>query len=106
MVCFVFEKFVDWSMLNDFLKFLKNIVIINPIQNSKPARANKKKVVDIKTKSSLITPTTAVYVYNKTQTISEYKIIVVKSILLSKNINKTNQNINVMKFIQFNNKKN
>lgn len=102
MLLVLFNK----SKLNDFLKFLKNIVIINPIQNSNPAKAKKKKVVDIKTKSSFIIPTTAVYVYNITHIISEYSIIVVKSLLFNKNITNTNQNNNVKKFIQFNNKKN
>ena len=34
--------------------------MIKPIQNSNPANANKKKVVDESTKSSLIVPVTAV----------------------------------------------
>ncbi len=48
------------SKSNDFLKFLKKIVIIKPIQNSNPASANKKKEVEVKIKSSLIVPTTVV----------------------------------------------
>ena len=59
------------SKSKDFLKFLKNIVIIKPIQNSKPAKANKKKDVEVNTKSSLIVPATVVYVYRITQVISE-----------------------------------
>ena len=34
--------------------------MINPIQNSKPANASKKKDVDVKIKSSLIVPTIVV----------------------------------------------
>ena len=41
---------------NDFLKFLKNMDKINPIQNSKPANASKKNDVDVKTNSSFIIP--------------------------------------------------
>ena len=48
------------SKSNDFLKFLKKIVIIKPMQNSKPARANKKKEVEVRINSSLIVPTTVV----------------------------------------------
>jgi hypothetical protein len=48
------------SKSNDFLKFLKKIIIIKPIQNSKPAKANKKKEVDVKIRSSLIVPTIVV----------------------------------------------
>jgi len=52
------EVFLNSSNSNDFLKFLKNIVIIKPIQNSRPASASKKKEVDVNTKSSLMVPTT------------------------------------------------
>ena len=55
-VLFLFEKLFTKSKSNDFLKFLKKIVIIKPIQNSKPAKANKKNDVDVKIKSSLIVP--------------------------------------------------
>jgi len=48
------------SKSNDFLKFLKNMVIINPMQNSNPASANKKKEVDVRIRSSFIVPTTVV----------------------------------------------
>lgn len=58
----LFLKFISdkSEKLKDFLKFLNKIVIINPIQNSKPAKANKKKDVDVKTRSSLIVPKTTV----------------------------------------------
>ena len=58
----MFLKFVSdrSEKSKDFLKFLNNIVIINPIQNSKPARANKKNDVEVKIKSSLIVPNTTV----------------------------------------------
>jgi hypothetical protein len=44
----------------DFLKFLKNIDKIKPIQNSNPAKANKKNDVEVKTNSSFIMPPTTV----------------------------------------------
>jgi len=44
------------SKVKDFLKFRKKITIIKPIQNSNPARANKKNEVDDKIISSLIVP--------------------------------------------------
>lgn len=93
------------SRENDFLKVLNKMVIVNPIQNSKPARANKKKVVDVNVKSSLIVPTIETYVYRTTHIISEYKIIVNKFLQLSKNIKVVNQNKNVQKLIQVNIKK-
>jgi hypothetical protein len=43
-----------------FLKFLKKIVIMNPMQNSRPAKAKNRNVVDNNIKSSIIIPTTAV----------------------------------------------
>ena len=42
--------------LNVFLKFLKNITKIKPIQNSKPAKAIMKNDVEINIKSSLMIP--------------------------------------------------
>ncbi len=60
LVTFLSEWLLTISKSKDFLKFLKNIVIINPIQNSRPAKANKKKDVDVRTRSSLIVPTTVV----------------------------------------------
>jgi hypothetical protein len=48
------------SKSKDFLKFLKNIVIIKPMQNSNPAKAKRKKVVEERIKSSLMAPVTAV----------------------------------------------
>ena len=57
MVVVFFEKLLNRSKLKDYLKFLKNITIIKPIQNSKPAKANKKNDVEVKIKSSLIVPT-------------------------------------------------
>jgi len=47
------------------------MVIIKPIQNSSPAKANKKKDVDVKIRSSFILPTITVYEYKITQIISE-----------------------------------
>ena len=60
LVSFLVEILFIKSKSNDFLKFLKKIVIIKPIQNSNPASANKKKEVEVKIKSSLIVPTTVV----------------------------------------------
>ena len=60
MVSFLVEVLFNKSKSKDFLKFLKKIVIIKPIQNSKPAKANKKNEVDVKIMSSLIVPTTVV----------------------------------------------
>jgi len=70
-VLFTSEKLLKTSNSNDFLKFLKNIVIMKPIQNSKPARANKKKDVDVNIRSSLIVPAIDVKLYNTTHMTSE-----------------------------------
>ena len=105
---FFFWKFSEkpiLSKLKVFLKFLKRIVIINPIQNSKPAKASKKKVVDVKTRSSLIVPTIDTYVYKTTHIISEYKIIVNKFLEFNKNMKVVNQNKKVQKLTQVNIKK-
>jgi hypothetical protein len=93
------------SKSNDFLKFLKNIVIIKPIQNSRPAKASKKNDVEVSIKSSLIVPVIVVYVYKITHVISEYNIIVIKFLLFSKNIKDDNQNKKVQKLIQVNTNK-
>ena len=61
------------------------------MQNSKPAKANKKKDVVIVTKSSFTVPTKATYIYNKTHTTSEYKIMEIKSTLFNKNKTKVVQ---------------
>jgi hypothetical protein len=79
--------------------------MINPIQNSKPAKANRKKVVDVKTRSSLIVPTMDTYTYKTTHIISEYKIIVSRFLEFNKNIKVVNQNKNVQKLTQVNIKK-
>jgi len=60
LIKFLLQLLSGESRSNDFLKFLKKIVIIKPTQNSKPARANKKKDVEVKIKSSFIVPTTVV----------------------------------------------
>ena len=91
-------------VLNVFLKFLKKIVIIKPKQNSNPANANNKNDVVTIIKSSFVTPTITAQLYKITQTISEYRIMVSKSELFSKNINNATQNITVIKLIQFKNK--
>jgi hypothetical protein len=75
---------------------------MKPMQNSRPANANKKNEVDVNIKSSLIVPTTVVYAYRTTQTISEYKIIVTRFLELIKNILVDNQNKKVKKLIQVN----
>jgi len=80
---------------NDFFKFLKKIVIMNPRQNSNPASARKKNVVVITTKSSLIVPNMVTKQYNTTQTISEKIITLIRLLGLSKNINTEVQKINV-----------
>jgi hypothetical protein len=77
------------------------MAIINPIQNSKPARANKKKVVDNKVRSSLMVPTIATYVYKTTHTISEYNIIVKRFLEFNRNIKDDSQNRKVQKLTQF-----
>lgn len=53
---FFCEKLFTLSKSNDFLKFLKNIVIIKPIQNSNPAKDNNKNDDDVKIKSSFVIP--------------------------------------------------
>ena len=75
---------------------------MKPIQNSRPANANKKNEVDVSIKSSLIVPTIVVQAYRTTQTISEYRIIVTRFLELIKNILVDNQNKKVKKLIQVN----
>jgi len=58
--CAVFDGSTTISRSNDPLKFLNRIAIINPIQNSNPAKANKKKDVEVNVISSLITPVVVV----------------------------------------------
>lgn len=70
---------------------------MKPIQNSNPARANKKNEVEINIQSSTITPLITEKEYNKTHTSSEYNIIVNKLLFLNKNIKETIQNKNVIK---------
>ncbi len=101
---FCSEK-LNVSKEKDFLKFLNKIVIIKPIQNSNPAKANKKKVVEVNVISSLIVPTTETYAYKTTHIISEYNIIVKRFFELTKNIKVVNQNKNVQKLTQVNIKK-
>lgn len=91
--------------MKDFLNVLNKIVIIKPIQNSKPAKANKKKVVEVSVRSSLIVPTIETYMYKTTHIISEYNIIVNKFLEFKRNIKVVNQNKNVQKLIQVNIKK-
>ena len=103
MFFFLFwSEVLDKSSKKDFLKFLNKIVIIKPIQNSKPASASKKNVVDVNVRSSLIVPTTETYIYKTTHIISEYNIIVNKFLELNKNIKVVNQNRNVQKLTQVN----
>lgn len=81
---------------------LNKSTIRNPIQNSNPAKANKKKVVDVKVTSSLIEPTTLVYVYSNTQIVSEYIIRYKRFWGLNKNKKIITHIINVIKFIKLN----
>lgn len=78
--------------------------MMNPIQNSKPAKANKKKVLEVIIRSSLSVPTVAAQLYKTTHMISEYKIIVIKFFELDKNINIVNQNESVIKLTHVNTK--
>jgi len=96
------EKLFTESKSSDFLKLRKKIVIIKPMQNSRPARANKKKDVDVNTKSSFIVPIIATYEYKITQIISEYIIIVTKFLELIKNIEVDSQNSKTKKLTQVN----
>jgi len=72
------------------------------MQNSIPARANRKKDVDVNTKSSFIVPIIATYEYKITQIISEYIIIVTKFLELIKNIEVDSQNSKTKKLTQVN----
>lgn len=72
------------SKSKNLIKFLKKIVIINPIQNSKLAKAKNKNDDVINVNSSLTLPTTTVSEYNKTHIISENKIKVNKLLQLIK----------------------
>lgn len=58
----------------DFLKFRNKITIKNPVENSNPAKANKKKDTLI-IKSSFTAPTTLTYTYKTIQINSEYNNI-------------------------------
>jgi len=63
------------SVFKLFFQFFITTVSNNPIENSKPAKANKKKA-DVKSvKLSFIKPTDTEYVYKITHINSEYKII-------------------------------
>ena len=73
---------------------------MNPIQNSNPAKDNRKKDVDVKIKSSLIVPTITVQQYRITHTTSEYIIKVIRFLELNKNIEDDDQNKKVRKLIQ------
>lgn len=87
---FFFEGFLDrldsLSNFKLFLTFCNVTAIINPRQNSSPARANKRKVVDIKVKSSFIMPVIAEYEYKTIQLISENNITFVMLFIFTSNI--------------------
>lgn len=93
-----------WSLYLSFsskfkfsLNVLNNIIIKKPIENSKPAKANKKKVVDNKSNSSFNDPETTLMVYKIAQTSSEYKRILKKLDEFSKNEKTDNQKIKFQK---------
>jgi hypothetical protein len=58
VICFLAKLIRETaaSLSVSFLKFRNNTAIKNPIQNSRPAKANKKNVRDIKFKSSFMEP--------------------------------------------------
>lgn len=72
---------------------MNNIIISKPKENSKPAKANKKKEVDNKLISSFKEPKNTDKTYSITQTISEYKIRLNKLLEFKKNKNNDNQKI-------------
>lgn len=75
-----------------FLKFLNNMIIKKPIENSKPATANKKNVKEYNVMSSLFDPTIKLIMYNVIQMTSEYKKIFKKFEGLNNIINISVQN--------------
>ena len=76
---------------------MNKIIIKSPKENSKPAKANKKKDVDIKLMSSFKEPNITDKTYKTTHTISEYKIKLSKLLEFKKNKNKDNQKIEFQK---------
>ena len=95
---------MSWVKQKVFLKFLKKIIIKKPIQNSKPAKANKKNDVDVNEISSIVMPIKIVNVYNNTQTISEYNTIAIKFTEFKRKFSIITQKTKVIKLIPFNNK--
>jgi hypothetical protein len=92
--------FLYFSFLSKFkftLKVLNNIIIKKPIENSKPARANKKNVVDNNNISSFKDPERTLIVYKTAQTSSEYINIFKKLDEFNKKEKTDNQKIKFQK---------
>ena len=79
------------------LKFLKSVNSRIPIENSKPARANKKKDIEYKFMSSFKLPLKTEIVYKTTHNISENNNIFKKFVLLKIKIIITNQKKSISK---------
>ena len=80
--------------------FLNRIIINKPKENSKPAKASKKKDVESKLISSFKEPNNTDKTYKTTHTISEYKIKLNRLLEFKKNKNKDNQKIKFQKINQ------
>lgn len=66
-----FHIFISSENVNDWLKFLKFIINKKPIENSNPAKPNKKKLIENKVRSSFIPPINTEQQNKITHTISE-----------------------------------
>ena len=80
---------------------MNKIIIKSPKENSKPAKANKKKDVDIKLMSSFKEPNITDKTYKTTHTISEYKIKLSKLLEFKKIKIKIIKKLNFKKLINF-----
>jgi hypothetical protein len=80
---------------NDFLKFLKIMIIKKPVENSKPASASKKNEI-LRIKSSFNTPIMTDKQYNIIHINSEYKRIYKIFVGFIKKKRRTNQKIKVI----------
>lgn len=89
-----------FKKLKSILKFLKRTNNSIPIENSKPAKANKKKEIEYRFKSSIRLPLNIDIIYNITQTNSEKSKTDKKLNLLKKKIIKEIQKIEFQKINQ------
>jgi len=89
-----------FKKLKSILKFLKRTSNSIPIENSKPAKANKKKEIEYRFKSSIRLPLNIDITYNITQTNSEKSKTDKKLNLLKKKIIKEIQKTELQKINQ------